>query len=248
MIRSFLLGQNNSTIRDRDWQAICSELQFSRGGLEVLAHEHVFWFGDFNYRVEQDAGLVKTAIEEGRWMEMLQYDQLRPRMADGRVFVGFVEAPITFPPTYKFDPGTNIYDTSEKQRVPSWCDRILYKCSLAEAGRRQSRLPTAELTDLSAPNRPLGDANYASSPQDPPLCLLYRSIPIDDSDHKPVTAVFDVPVYRLDPARLRNLETEVYLEMTNLINLSSDNFDYSISSKSSTPPPLPPRPIKDSLI
>lgn len=197
----------------------------------MLAHEHVFWFGDFNYRVELDAGMVKTAIEEGRWLEMLQYDQLRPRMADGRVFVGFVEAPITFPPTYKFDPGTNIYDTSEKQRVPSWCDRILYKCSLVETSRRRSATNTE-------PNM------TSSSPEDPPLCLLYRSIAIDDSDHKPVTAVFDVPVYRLDPARLRNLETEVYLEMTNLINLSTDE----ITSKSPTPPPLPPRPLKDSLI
>lgn len=26
---------------------------------------------------------------------------------------GFMEGPITFPPTYKFDPYTNVYDTSE---------------------------------------------------------------------------------------------------------------------------------------
>ncbi len=43
-----------------------------------------------------------------------------------RLFESFTEAPITFPPTYKYDMGTNTYDTSEKNRVPSWTDRILY--------------------------------------------------------------------------------------------------------------------------
>ena len=28
---------------------------------------------------------------------------------------------------YKFDAGTNVYDTSEKQRVPAWTDRVLVK-------------------------------------------------------------------------------------------------------------------------
>ena len=38
----------------------------------------------------------------------------------GHVFQGFSEQPIKFPPTYKFDINSDIYDSSEKQRVPSW--------------------------------------------------------------------------------------------------------------------------------
>ena len=54
----------------------------------------------------------------------------------GRVFVGFQEEPITFAPTYKYDVetdanggivGTDRFDTSEKQRTPSWTDRVLFR-------------------------------------------------------------------------------------------------------------------------
>jgi hypothetical protein len=36
------------------------------------------------------------------------------------------EGPLNFKPTYKYDVGTAVYDTSSKGRIPSWTDRILY--------------------------------------------------------------------------------------------------------------------------
>lgn len=47
-------------------------------------------------------------------------------MLNRQVLNNFFEPPIAFPPTYKFDVGTNNYDTSEKMRIPSWTDRILF--------------------------------------------------------------------------------------------------------------------------
>lgn len=47
-------------------------------------------------------------------------------MALGTAFGGFTEGTISFAPTYKYDNGTNNYDTSEKIRIPAWTDRVLF--------------------------------------------------------------------------------------------------------------------------
>lgn len=68
-------------------------------------------------------------IREKKYNELFEQDQLNKILQSGFVFKGFTEGAVTFPPTYKYDPGTNIYDTSEKNRVPAWCDRILFRAN-----------------------------------------------------------------------------------------------------------------------
>ncbi|OAA56544.1 phosphatase family protein [Niveomyces insectorum RCEF 264] len=60
---------------------------------------------------------------------LLPHDQLRRLMKERKVFYeGWREGRITFLPSYKYDVGTiGLFDSSEKQRAPSWCDRILYR-------------------------------------------------------------------------------------------------------------------------
>ena len=60
-----------------------------------------------------------------RWMN--DRDQLTKSRRAGHIFRGFEEGPVSFKPTFKFDKFSNNYDTSKKQRVPSWCDRVLFK-------------------------------------------------------------------------------------------------------------------------
>ena len=60
---------------------------------------------------------------------LLPHDQLRDQMHRRRAFhEGWQEGPIKFLPTYKYDVGSvGMFDSSEKRRSPSWCDRILYR-------------------------------------------------------------------------------------------------------------------------
>lgn len=37
-----------------------------------------------------------------------------------QAFVGYDEGPLLFRPTYRYDLGTQRYDTSEKMRIPAW--------------------------------------------------------------------------------------------------------------------------------
>lgn len=60
---------------------------------------------------------------------LLPHDQLRRVQKERKALHdGWREGPITFLPTYKYDVGSvGVFDSSEKNRVPSWCDRILFR-------------------------------------------------------------------------------------------------------------------------
>lgn len=60
---------------------------------------------------------------------LIPHDQLRRMMKQGKVFHGgWHEGPIAFLPSYKYDVGTvGLFDSSEKKRAPSWCDRIIFR-------------------------------------------------------------------------------------------------------------------------
>jgi hypothetical protein len=85
-----------------------------------------------NYRISQTNEQVRKAINELSTIPLHEKDQLRCEIKLNHVFNNYSEAPIDFMPTYKFDPNTDIYDTSEKFRTPSWTDRILYHTKRAK--------------------------------------------------------------------------------------------------------------------
>mmetsp|Transcript_6057 Transcript_6057/g.19285 ORF Transcript_6057/g.19285 Transcript_6057/m.19285 type:complete len:465 (+) Transcript_6057:46-1440(+) len=89
--------------------------------------DRCFWFGDLNYRVNGTRRAIDACLAADFHEVLWHNDQLQREMRRGAVFPGFVEGPVTFRPTYKLDAGTLNYDSSRKQRVPSWTDRVLYR-------------------------------------------------------------------------------------------------------------------------
>ncbi|KAF1327190.1 Inositol polyphosphate 5-phosphatase, partial [Globisporangium splendens] len=88
--------------------------------------DRVFWFGDLNYRINGTRRMVDLLLLHNKYEVLRFNDQLQIEMAKGRVFAHFQEGPLHFRPTYKFDKHSNVYDSSSKQRIPSWTDRVLY--------------------------------------------------------------------------------------------------------------------------
>ncbi|KAJ2846485.1 hypothetical protein IWW36_004331, partial [Coemansia brasiliensis] len=98
----------------------------------------------------------------------------------------FHEMPILFAPTYKYDPGTDRYDTSEKRRTPAWCDRVLFRPHLPHPAR--------------AGDPPDRDTHGHITP------LIYQRFECLHSDHRPIFSAFRVCVKHIDrDARSREI-------------------------------------------
>eukprot|EP01134_Creolimax_fragrantissima_P006018 CFRG6018T1 len=109
--------------------------------------QHVFWMGDLNYRVDLSSHIREAAewdherkweyvvdlIEKGRSKELMKFDELSHEHRHLRVFAGFEEGEIDFEPTFKVLRGEQ-GRSYLAQRIPSFCDRILWHSQPSRAG------------------------------------------------------------------------------------------------------------------
>ncbi|KAJ4462240.1 putative phosphatase family protein [Paratrimastix pyriformis] len=157
-------------------------------------------------------------------------------------FPGCAEGPIRFAPTYKYRPHTASYHVSaEHPRTPSWCDRVLFRVPRRQLDRLQDpdRPACIQLRSLPPADAPAGTAGtppvrgiYATvsggpgEDSAPPTQLrdqiLLRSYHRIDtslmSDHRPVAALFDVPVWVVSAKRREAVYSSLIRDMDRLIN------------------------------
>ncbi|RYY34588.1 hypothetical protein EON62_03160, partial [archaeon] len=164
--------------------------------LTIAEHDFVVWFGDFNYRIVETVATEKCfALADGTdadLEQLRQRDQLNLERAALRSFNGFTEGPLTFRPTYKFQPGTSMYEQrpDKKLRAPAWCDRILWRAA-ADVDPRHIR-----------------QVYYGSVDS-----LLM-------SDHKPVHSLFDVDVKTIIQEQRVAVVTDIIRQLDAMENRS----------------------------
>ncbi|GET93180.1 endonuclease/exonuclease/phosphatase, putative [Leishmania tarentolae] len=127
--------------------------------------------GDLNYRINGTRKAIEYVIQHHSNIRsiLINNDQLSLERARGKVFQGFQEGNLLFRPTYKYEVSAgggvtlNEYNFSHKRnRMPAYCDRILYKKRMNSAARRVTIRLYTDVPDVRS------------------------------SDHRPVVALFDI--------------------------------------------------------
>ncbi|EDR27813.1 type II inositol-1,4,5-trisphosphate 5-phosphatase precursor, putative [Entamoeba dispar SAW760] len=118
--------------RNEDWAEI-SKMKISyydsvsrcSKKVNLLQHDIVIWMGDLNYRIEMSDIEVRKNIRKKDYTELAKNDQLLNSIRRKQAFHNFYEAIINFGPTFKVKIGEN--NEYKENRIPSWCDRVLWK-------------------------------------------------------------------------------------------------------------------------
>ncbi|KAJ2132436.1 hypothetical protein GGF48_000926 [Coemansia sp. RSA 921] len=110
-------------------------------------------------------------------------EETRDVGSTGFALSAFHEMPIHFRPTYKYDPGTDRFDTSEKRRTPAWCDRVLFRGQASDQ-----------------------DDHGLITP------LAYQRLECRQSDHRPIFATFRVGVKQIDRDARARVLADVHAE------------------------------------
>ena len=133
LLFSIFFFKRNTESRNFMFAEIIRDYSFGHEKCDLLGQlDYIFFAGDLNYRINLEWNETVKMIESKQWQILQQNDQLKKVMSDESAFGAFSEAPINFPPTFKFLPDTADQNGSRQyspRRNPSYCDRILWSSS-----------------------------------------------------------------------------------------------------------------------
>lgn len=177
--------------------------------LRVAEHDIVFWMGDLNYRIDDSLTTeeVFQCINSNDLETLRQKDQLNIERSRGRVFQGYSEGVLNFHPTYKYQPGTDLYEQrpEKKLRAPAWCDRVLWKVNGEgnnNNNNENNRKEVVKITD-------------------------YRRSSLLPSDHKPVSASFQCGIKQVVEDREKHVFNELRKVLEKFASKSAPNVQLS---------------------
>ncbi|NXP55697.1 SYNJ2 protein, partial [Heliornis fulica] len=210
-------GQTQVKERNDDYKEIAQKLSFPMGQ-SVFSHDYVFWCGDFNYRIDLTYEEVFYFLKRQDWKTLLEFDQLQQQKSSGKIFKDFHEGTINFGPTYKYDVGSEAYDTSDKCRTPAWTDRVLWW---------RKKLPFEKTAgEINLLDSDLNAENKVRHTWTPGALMYYGRAELQASDHRPVLAIVEVEVQEVNQAARESVFQEVSsfqgpLDATVVVNLLS---------------------------
>jgi phosphatidylinositol-bisphosphatase len=152
----------------------------------------LIWGGDLNYRVDLPAMETRNLALSGQYSVLFERDQLRAEMAAGRAFGEFGEAFITFAPTFKYDVGSDSFDSRPTDpRAPAWTDRILFRKSDPVAILKYFSAMDLRLSDhkpvgcvLAASMRSINVDSFSAAYE-----ATLRRVDLFENEAMPITAV-----------------------------------------------------------
>ncbi|KAM9383339.1 synaptojanin-2 [Phaethornis superciliosus] len=210
-------GQTQVKERNEDYKEITQKLSFPMGQ-SVFSHDYVFWCGDFNYRIDLTYEEVFYFLKRQDWKTLLEFDQLQQQKSSGKIFKDFHEGTINFGPTYKYDVGSEAYDTSDKCRTPAWTDRVLWW---------RKKLPFEKTAgEINLLDSDMNAENKVRHTWTPGALMYYGRAELQASDHRPVLAIVEVEVQEVNQAARESVFQEVSsfqgpLDATVVVNLLS---------------------------
>ncbi|NWR16689.1 SYNJ2 protein, partial [Emberiza fucata] len=210
-------GQTQVKERNEDYKEITQKLSFPMGQ-NMFSHDYVFWCGDFNYRIDLTYEEVFYFLKRQDWKTLLEFDQLQQQKSSGKIFKDFHEGTINFGPTYKYDVGSEAYDTSDKCRTPAWTDRVLWW---------RKKLPFEKTAgEINLLDSDLSLDTKVRHTWTPGALMYYGRAELQASDHRPVLAIVEVEVQEVNEAARDSVFREVSsfqgpLDATVVVNLLS---------------------------